>query len=117
MRRRRKIVPPKNIWSRIERGIIKMVVLGAVFLVLVQMVLGLAKDPVEFYMSVATKIGETDVSKYPSAVDNPSPCRRLYPSSTVKKISPHSGPFVPNTTASLLRIASPITRFPVFGSL
>jgi hypothetical protein len=39
-----------------ERGVIRVMVLAAVLLVLAQMGLGLAKDPVDFYIAMAQKV-------------------------------------------------------------
>lgn len=58
MRRRRN--PPGNypisILQKVEKGIIRILILASVLLVLAQMGLGLAKDPVDFYISVAQKV-------------------------------------------------------------
>jgi hypothetical protein len=42
--------------KRLERSIIRVLIIASVLLVLVQMGLGLAKDPVDFYISVAQKV-------------------------------------------------------------
>lgn len=46
----------RSILQRIERGVIRTLILASVLLVIAQMSFGLAKDPVDFYISVAQKI-------------------------------------------------------------
>lgn len=46
----------KSFLQRVERGVIRTLILASVLLLLVQMGLGLAKDPVDFYISVAQRI-------------------------------------------------------------
>jgi hypothetical protein len=46
----------KSYLKRLEQGLIRIMILATVLLVLVQMGLGLAKDPVDFYISVAQKV-------------------------------------------------------------
>lgn len=60
----------KSILHRVERGVIRIVILASVLLLLVQMGLGLAKDPVDFYISVAQKIESPslDIAPVSSAV-------------------------------------------------
>ena len=58
MRRRRKIPGhyTKSLPQRIEQGVIRILIIASVLLVLAQMGFGLAKDPVDFYISVAQKV-------------------------------------------------------------
>lgn len=57
MRRRRSLLKnERNVFTRMERGVIRLLVLASVLLVLVQMGLGIAKDPVDFYIGMAQKV-------------------------------------------------------------
>ncbi|AFM01147.1 MULTISPECIES: hypothetical protein [Desulfitobacterium] len=50
---------------KFEKAIIRAVVLSAVFLVLAQMALGLAKDPVDYYISVAQNVEAPSLDSTP----------------------------------------------------
>ncbi|NMA69377.1 MAG: hypothetical protein GX958_08165 [Desulfitobacterium sp.] len=57
-----------NPLERIENFLIRTVVLATVFLVLAQMGMGLAKDPVNFYLSVAQNIEAPSLDSTPVSV-------------------------------------------------
>lgn len=96
----------KSILQRVERGVIRTLILASVLLLLVQMGLGLAKDPVDFYISVAQKIESPslDIAPVSSAVSPENPSLKTW------KVTLKASPAAPVRVLQNGRVLGTLTR-------
>lgn len=100
----------RSIPQRIERGIIRALILTAVLLILVQMGLGLAKDPVDFYISVAQKIEAPSLDIAPVSSTVSPEMNRDNSSNTTWKVTLKASPAAPIRVVQNGRVLGTLTR-------
>lgn len=96
----------KSILQRVERGVIRTLILASVLLLLAQMGLGLAKDPVDFYISVAQKIESPslDIAPVSSAVSPDNTSQKTW------KVTLKASPAAPIRVVQNGRVLGTLTR-------